>query len=86
MMVRADTRFWPPNSDRHCKPRTDSAPADTVFARVYSDSSELDEDEWPIRCILQETDTEYLIDWEGPYTPSWVSCETFNISVTQYLL
>ncbi|KAJ5620845.1 Histone deacetylase complex subunit 2/3 [Penicillium lagena] len=72
-MVRADTRFWPPTSDRHCKPRTDSAPADTVCARVYSDSSELDDDEWPIKCILQETDTEYLIDWEGPYTPSWVS-------------
>jgi hypothetical protein len=42
---------------------------------VYSDSSELDDDEWPIRCILQETDTEYLIDWEGSYDPSWVSCE-----------
>jgi hypothetical protein len=36
-------------------------------------SSDLDEDEWLINCILDETESQYLIDWEGPWTPSWVS-------------
>ncbi|CAI7666986.1 unnamed protein product [Penicillium palitans] len=60
------------NSQR--RKNTDRPPATTV---VISDSSESsdgcdsDDQEWPIKCILRETDTEYLIDWEGPYDPTW---------------
>lgn len=38
-----------------------------------SKSSALAEDEWYINCILDETESQYLIDWEGPWSPSWVS-------------
>ncbi|PWY86435.1 hypothetical protein BO94DRAFT_517533 [Aspergillus sclerotioniger CBS 115572] len=31
----------------------------------------LDADEWYINCILDETESQYLIDWEGPWTPTW---------------
>lgn len=41
-----------------------------------SDISDLDDQEWSIKCILREKDTEYLIDWEGPYEPTWVSRNT----------
>ncbi|GFF97621.1 hypothetical protein IFM53868_09241 [Aspergillus udagawae] len=34
-------------------------------------SSSLDEDEWYINCILDETESQYLIDWEGPWSPTW---------------
>lgn len=37
-------------------------------------SSSLSEDEWYINCILDETESHYLIDWEGDWSPSWVSC------------
>lgn len=35
--------------------------------------SENDEGEWDIKCILEELEDQYLIDWEGPYSPTWVS-------------
>jgi hypothetical protein len=44
----------------------------TIDSSDSSDNSEAEE-EWPIKSILRETDTQYLIDWEGPYEPSWVS-------------
>lgn len=37
------------------------------------ESDSLEEDEWYIKCILDETDSQYLIDWEGPWSPTWVS-------------
>ncbi|EAW14767.1 uncharacterized protein ACLA_001780 [Aspergillus clavatus NRRL 1] len=36
-----------------------------------NDRSSLGEDEWYINCILDETKTHYLIDWEGPWSPTW---------------
>lgn len=30
------------------------------------------DEEWDIKCILDETDSQYLIDWEGPWSPTWV--------------
>ncbi|KAJ5462701.1 Histone deacetylase complexsubunit 2/3 [Penicillium sp. IBT 31633x] len=36
-----------------------------------SGDSESDDQEWPIKCILRETESEYLIDWEGAYDPTW---------------
>ncbi|RHZ54696.1 uncharacterized protein CDV56_107842 [Aspergillus thermomutatus] len=39
----------------------------------HDDGSSLDEDEWYINCILDETESQYLIDWEGPWSPTWVS-------------
>jgi len=43
----------------------------------HSDIIDSDDQEWPIKCILRETETEYLIDWEGPYEPTWVSRRIF---------
>lgn len=40
---------------------------------VEDDGEALDSDEWYINCILDETESQYLIDWEGPWTPTWVS-------------
>lgn len=36
-------------------------------------NSDIGEDEWLIRCILDEDETQYLIDWEGSWSPTWVS-------------
>lgn len=41
-------------------------------------SSSLAEDEWLIKCILDESDSQYLIDWEGPWTPTWVGIITVH--------
>lgn len=35
--------------------------------------NEIGGEEYPINCILDEDDTRYLIDWEGPWSPTWVS-------------
>lgn len=39
------------------------------------DDSGNEEGEWDIKCILDESESHYLIDWEGPWTPTWVSLE-----------
>ena len=50
--------------------------------------SENDEGEWDIKCILEESEDQYLIGWEGPYSPTWVSrngefiCIVSNIART----
>jgi hypothetical protein len=41
-----------------------------------NDSEALGADEWLINCILDESESQYLIDWEGPWTPTWVSLVT----------
>ncbi|KGO43373.1 Histone deacetylase complex, subunit 2/3 [Penicillium expansum] len=64
----------PPNLDSHHRKNTDRLPAAIVVisdSSESSDGSDSDDQEWPIKCILRETDTEYLIDWEGPYDPTW---------------
>ncbi len=30
------------------------------------------DEEWEINGILDENQSEYLIDWVGPYSPTWV--------------
>ncbi|KAF7166776.1 hypothetical protein CNMCM5623_000283 [Aspergillus felis] len=40
--------------------------------------SSLDEDEWYINCILDETESQYLIDWEGRWSPTWEPKENAN--------
>ncbi|KXG49598.1 Histone deacetylase complex, subunit 2/3 [Penicillium griseofulvum] len=60
--------------DSHHRINADRPPAATVIisdSSESSDGSDSDDQEWPIKCILRETDTEYLIDWEGPYDPTW---------------
>lgn len=37
------------------------------------ESNPLDDDEYYINCILDETESQYLIDWEGPWEPTWVN-------------
>jgi hypothetical protein len=37
-----------------------------------SNSEELDDEEWEINGILDESESQYLIDWVGNYPPSWV--------------
>ncbi|GAT27763.1 HDA1 complex subunit [Aspergillus luchuensis] len=43
-----------------------------------TDSEALSADEWLINCILDETESQYLIDWEGPWTPTWEPKENAN--------
>jgi hypothetical protein len=38
--------------------------------------SEVEEVEWEINGILEETESQYLIDWVGDYSPTWVSFTT----------
>ncbi|EAL85966.1 conserved hypothetical protein [Aspergillus fumigatus Af293] len=47
-------------------------------------TSSLDEDEWYINCILDETESQYLIDWEGPWSPTWVSWAKNFLSSTTW--
>ncbi|GKZ19667.1 hypothetical protein AbraCBS73388_004572 [Aspergillus brasiliensis] len=42
------------------------------------ESGTLGADEWYINCILDETESQYLIDWEGPWTPTWEPKENAN--------
>lgn len=41
--------------------------------QAQDQESENEEGEWDIKCILEESEDLYLIDWEGPYSPTWVS-------------
>ncbi|KAI3087622.1 hypothetical protein CBS147353_540 [Aspergillus niger] len=43
-----------------------------------NDSEALGADEWLINCILDESESQYLIDWEGPWTPTWEPKENAN--------
>ncbi|KOS48210.1 hypothetical protein ACN38_g824 [Penicillium nordicum] len=64
----------PPKLDSQDRKNTDRPPATSVVisdSSQSSDGSDSDDQEWPIKRILRETDTEYLIDWEGPYDPTW---------------
>lgn len=73
-MLREQLRS--PKLQSHHRKNTDRPSATIVVisdSSESSDGSDLDDEEWPIKCILRETDTEYLIDWEGPYDPTWVS-------------
>lgn len=40
-----------------------------------AENSDIGEDEWLIKCILDENESQYLIDWDGPWSPTWVSCD-----------
>ena len=40
---------------------------------ISDNNEDEDEDEWDIKCILDESDSQYLIDWEDPWSPTWVS-------------
>ncbi|KAE8392639.1 class II histone deacetylase complex subunits 2 and 3-domain-containing protein [Aspergillus alliaceus] len=48
-----------------------------------NESSQLAEDEWYINCILDETESHYLIDWEGPWSPTWEPKEHANDAAIQ---
>ena len=52
---------------------TDRSAASSTFLSQSDNSDISNLQEWPIKYILRETATEYLIDWEGPYDPTWVS-------------
>ncbi|KAJ5146425.1 uncharacterized protein N7515_000989 [Penicillium bovifimosum] len=70
----------------HRKNRTDNPPAITEVASdssESSDGSESDDQEWPIKGILRETSTEYLIDWEGPYEPTWEPKENASAAAVE---
>ena len=42
------------------------------YSDEESEDNEIGDEEFPINCILDETDSQYLIDWEGDWTPTWV--------------
>ena len=43
-----------------------------IISSSDSEDSDLAEGEYLIKCILGENETQYLIDWEGPWNPTWV--------------
>ena len=62
------------SSDKYKKQRLKNThPVISSDEENNNESSALAEDEWYIDCILDETESQYLIDWEGPWSPSWVS-------------
>lgn len=48
---------------------TSSDEEDASADDIEDDSSD---EEWEIKGIQDENQSEYLIDWVGPYTPTWV--------------
>lgn len=42
------------------------------------ENSDIGDDEWLIKCILDENESQYLIDWEGPWSPTWVSWDLWR--------
>ncbi|KAJ5562992.1 Histone deacetylase complex subunit 2/3 [Penicillium sp. DV-2018c] len=78
-----------PKLDNHCMNHTDDSPAqvaitsDSGESSEHSDGGESDDQEWPIKGILRETKTQYLIDWEGPYEPSWEPKENASAEAVQ---
>ncbi|OJJ32994.1 hypothetical protein ASPWEDRAFT_174422 [Aspergillus wentii DTO 134E9] len=42
------------------------------------ESSEIGEDEYLINCILDESENQYFIDWQGPWSPTWEPKENAN--------
>ncbi|CAG8227477.1 unnamed protein product [Penicillium salamii] len=69
-MMLLNQRFQPWKS-RHNYQHTDQAAAPSVILSDSDISDISNLQEWPIKYILRETATEYLIDWEGPYDPTW---------------
>ncbi|KAE8364154.1 class II histone deacetylase complex subunits 2 and 3-domain-containing protein [Aspergillus caelatus] len=72
------------SSDKHKKKRRKNTyPVISSDEENDSESSDLAEDEWYINCILDETESQYLIDWEGPWSPSWEPKEHANDAAIQ---
>lgn len=56
------------------EPRTKRRRKDyAIYSSSESEDSDIGEDEYLVKCILDENNSHYLIDWEGPWTPTWVS-------------
>ncbi|KAE8328927.1 class II histone deacetylase complex subunits 2 and 3-domain-containing protein [Aspergillus sergii] len=72
------------SSDKYRKKRyKNTHPVITSDEENDNESSALAEDEWYINCILDETESQYLIDWEGPWSPSWEPKEHANDAAIQ---
>ncbi|OGM44777.1 HDA1 complex subunit [Aspergillus bombycis] len=72
------------SSDKHRKKRyKNTHPVISSDEENDNESSALAEDEWYIDCILDETESQYLIDWEGPWSPSWEPKEHANDAAIQ---
>lgn len=84
-MMLLNQRFQPWKS-RHNYQHTDQAAAPSVILSDSDISDISNLQEWPIKYILRETATEYLIDWEGPYDPTWVSRRFLLSSCTAQIL
>lgn len=55
------------------RPRKSYRVVSSSEAESESDESDLGDNEYFVNCILDEDDSRYLIDWEGHWSPSWVS-------------
>ncbi|GAB1193045.1 hypothetical protein APSETT444_002247 [Aspergillus pseudonomiae] len=72
------------SSDKYKKQRLKNThPVISSDEENNNESSALAEDEWYIDCILDETESQYLIDWEGPWSPSWEPKEHANDAAIQ---
>ncbi|KAL4793423.1 class II histone deacetylase complex subunits 2 and 3-domain-containing protein [Aspergillus venezuelensis] len=47
-------------------------------------ADEIEDEEWDIYGILEETDSQYLIDWVGNYSPTWEPKENASESAVQF--
>jgi hypothetical protein len=58
--------------DIHAGPSKKSKSYSPAYEGSDEESIEIGDKEYPIKCIIAETRTKYLIDWEGDYSPTWV--------------
>jgi hypothetical protein len=59
-------------SNIHDNPTKKRGTQKSAYDESDDESLDIGDEEYPIRCIIAETRTKYLIDWEGDYPPSWV--------------
>lgn len=58
-----------PGRNKNRKPNISYAEASSS----ETEGSDNVDQEWPVKCILAETQRRFLIEWEGDYPPNWVS-------------
>jgi len=75
----SSTAFTTSNSHSTKRKRNNKFPS----SDTDKEPVQIGDEEYPINCILDETRTKYLIDWEGPYSPTWVG---YNVKDSLHLL
>lgn len=50
-----------------------------IVSSSETEDSDISEGEYLIKCILDENKSQYLIDWDGPWTPTWVCGDLYLV-------